>query len=135
MAYILGLDCTLTVDSVEITHAKDVTLNVESGDADVTTRASNGWREHMPTLLDATIEFELLTGGADATKLASLFNSGDAALVEAGSDNFSFSAKMIVANFSGSQPLEDAESVSVSLRLAPLDDGDDPPEMEAGSAG
>ena len=131
MAYKLGLNCTLTVDSVEITHAKDVTINVESGDADVTTRASNGWREHMPTLLDASIEFEVLTGGADAAKLATLFNSGAGVPVVIGGGNFSLTAKMVVANFSGSQPLENAESASVTLRLAPLDDGDDPPELSA----
>lgn len=130
MAYKLGLDCTLTVDSVEIENAKDVTLNIEAGDADVTTRAANGWRMHLPTLMDASIEFELLTGGADGTKLATLFNSGDAVDVVVGGGNVSFTAKMVVANFSGSQPLEDAESVSVTLRPAPVTDSSDAPDLD-----
>lgn len=130
MAYKLGLDCTLTVDSVEIENAKDVTLNIEAGDADVTTRAAEGWRMHMPTLMDASIEFELLTGGADGTKLATLFNSGDAVDVVIGGGNVSFTAKMVVTNFGGSQPLEDAESVSVTLRPAPVTSSSDAPELD-----
>jgi len=130
MAYKLGLDCTLTVDSVEIENAKDVTLNIEAGDADVTTRAAQGWRMHMPTLMDASIEFELLTGGADGTKLATLFNSGAAVDVVFGGGNVSFTAKMVVTNFGGSQPLEDAESVSVTLRPAPVTSSSDAPELD-----
>ncbi len=130
MAYKLGLDCTLTVDSVEIENAKDVTLNIEAGDADVTTRAAEGWRMHMPTLMDASIEFELLTGGADGTKLATLFNSGAAVDVVVGGGNVSFTAKMVVTNFGGSQPLEDAESVSVTLRPAPVTSAADAPELD-----
>lgn len=130
MAYKLGLDCTLTVDSVEIVNAKDVTLNIEAGDADVTTRAANGWRMHMPTLMDASIEFELLTGGADGTKLASLFNSGETADLEISGGNVSFTAKVVVTNFAGSQPLEDAESVSVTIRPAPVTDSADAPVLD-----
>ncbi len=130
MAYKLGLDCTLTVDSVEIENAKDVTLNIEAGDADVTTRAAEGWRMHMPTLMDASIEFELLTGGADGTKLATLFNSGAAVDVVIGGGNVSFTAKMVVTNFGGSQPLEDAESVSVTLRPAPVTSSSDAPDLD-----
>ena len=134
MAYKLGLDCTLTVDSVEIVNAKDVTLNIEAGDADVTTRAANGWRMHMPTLMDASIEFELLTGGADGTKLASLFNSGEAVDLEVSGGNVSFTAKVVVTNFGGSQPLEDAESVSVTLRPAPVTSAADAPELDVASS-
>lgn len=130
MAYKLGLDCTLTVDSVEIENAKDVTLNIEAGDADVTTRAAQGWRMHLPTLMDASIEFELLTGGADGTKLATLFNSGAAVDVVVGGGNVSFTAKMVVTNFGGSQPLEDAESVSVTLRPAPVTSSSDAPDLD-----
>lgn len=133
MAYKLGLSCTLTVDSVEIENAKDVTLNFEMGDADVTTRAADGWRMHMPTLADVSIEFELLLGGADGAKLGTLFTSGDAVDVEVAGGNFTFSAKMTVANFSGNQPLEDAESVSVTLRPAPIENSSDAPSLEPAS--
>lgn len=129
MAYKLGLGCTLTVDSVEIENAKDVTLNFEMGDADVTTRAADGWRMHLPTLADVSIEFELVLGGADGAKLATLFNSGAAADVEVAGGNFEFTAKMTVENFSASQPLENAESVSVTLRPSPVESESDAPDL------
>ena len=134
MAIKLGLSCTLTVDSVEIENAKDVTLNFEMGDADVTTRAAEGWRMHMPTLADVGIEFELVLGGTDGVKLATLFNSGDAVDVEVAGGNFEFTAKMSVTNFSASQPLENAESVSVTLRPAPVESASDAPDLSPASS-
>jgi len=134
MAYKLGLGCTLTVDSVEIENAKDVTLNFEMGDADVTTRAAEGWRMHLPTLADVSIEFELVLGGADGAKLATLFNSGEAADVEVAGGNFEFTSKMTVENFSASQPLENAESVSVTLRPSPVESESDAPDLSPASS-
>ena len=116
MAYKLGLDCTLTVDSVEIENAKDVTLNIEAGDADVTTRNSNGWRAHLGTLKDASIEFNILTGGDSFSGLLSMFTGRTAASVAVSGGNLSFSASMVVTNFAVSQPLEDGEGVAVTLR-------------------
>ena len=134
MAYKLGLGCTLTVDSVEIENAKDVTLNFEMGDADVTTRAADGWRMHLPTLADVSIEFELVLGGADGTKLGTLFNSGEAVDVEVAGGNFEFTAKMTVENFAATQPLENAESVSVTLRPAPVESESDAPDLSPASS-
>ena len=118
MAYKLGLDCVLTVGGSQIKDAKDVTLNIERGDADVTTRNANGWRAHMGTLKDASIEFELLTGGDSFSTLLSMFTGRTKAAVAVSGGNLSFSATMVVTNFSASQPLEDAESVPVTLRPA-----------------
>ena len=128
--YKLGLDCVLTIGGTQIKDAKDVTLNIERGDADVTTRNANGWRAHLGTLKDASIEFDILTGGADGTKLASLFNSGETVDLEISGGNVSFTAKVVVTNFAGSQPLEDAESVSVTLRPAPVTSSSDAPELD-----
>ena len=71
--YKLGLDCVLTIGGTQIKDAKDVTLNIERGDAVVTTRNANGWRAHMGTLKDASIEFEILTGGDSFAGLLSMF--------------------------------------------------------------
>jgi hypothetical protein len=114
--YKLGLDCVLTVGGSQVKDAKDVTLNVERGDADVTTRNNQGWRAHMGTLKDASIEFQLLTGGDTFDDLLSMFTGRTAAAVVVSGGNISFSATMVVTNFSASQPLEDAESVSVTLK-------------------
>ena len=50
MAIVLGLDAILmrgpagSTGSTEVKNVKDLTLNLESGEADVTTRATKGWR-------------------------------------------------------------------------------------------
>ena len=50
MAIVLGLDAKLfrgeagTQATIEVTNVKDVSLTLESGEADVTTRAAQGWK-------------------------------------------------------------------------------------------
>ena len=50
MAFLLGLDAILmggpagSTGSTGVKNVKDLTLNLESGEADVTTRATKGWR-------------------------------------------------------------------------------------------
>lgn len=114
--YKLGLDCVLTFGGTQVKNAKDVTLTVERGDADVTTRNAAGWRSHMGTLKDATISFELLTGGPDFTAMLAAFTGRAKTSVSVSGGAISFSATMVVTGFAASQPLENAESVSVTLR-------------------
>ena len=45
---------------------RDLTLNLETGEADITTRANNGWRATLATLKDGSIEFEMLWETRDA---------------------------------------------------------------------
>ncbi len=51
---------------VEIQNVKDVTLNLEKGEADVTTRANQGWRATVGTLKDASIDFQMVWDTDDA---------------------------------------------------------------------
>ena len=66
MAIVLGLDAILmrgpagSTGSTEVKNVKDLTLNLESGDADVTTRATKGWRASVATLKEASLEFNIL---------------------------------------------------------------------------
>jgi len=56
------LDETNTPSTVawnEIENVRDLTLNLETGEADITTRANNGWRATAATLKDGSIEFEM----------------------------------------------------------------------------
>ena len=50
----------------EVINVKDLTLNLEAGEADVTTRGNNGWRATVATLKDGSIEFEMVWDTADA---------------------------------------------------------------------
>jgi hypothetical protein len=73
MAVKLGLDAKLYRNTGtyaapvwnEIKNVKDVTLNLEAGEADVTTRGNNGWRATVATLKDGSIEFEMVWDSAD----------------------------------------------------------------------
>ena len=66
MAIVLGLDAILmrgsagSTASTEVKNVKDLTLNLESGEADVTTRATKGWRASVATLKEASLEFNIL---------------------------------------------------------------------------
>ena len=73
MAIRLGLDAKLyrnTGTSAArcgqlVSNVRDVTLNLETGEADVTTRGNAGWRATVGTLKDASIEFEMVWDTAD----------------------------------------------------------------------
>jgi hypothetical protein len=50
----------------ELTNVKNVTLDLKSGEADVTTRSNNGWKATLATLKEATIDFEMVWDTTDA---------------------------------------------------------------------
>jgi hypothetical protein len=114
----------------EMTNVKDVNLNLEAGEADVTTRANQGWRATAPTLREATLEFEMLWKPGDAcfeaikdayltsglVRLAALTGARDAADSEGPLGDFS------ITNFSRSEPLEEGVTVSVTAKLAVFDE-------------
>ena len=50
----------------EMSNVRDVTLNLEAGEADITTRANGGWRATAPTLRECTCEFEMVWKPGDA---------------------------------------------------------------------
>lgn len=112
----------------ELTNARDVTLTLEAGEADVTTRANLGWRATAPTLREASAEFEMVwkpgEAGFEAIKDAYLANltielailDGDKGDTGGGwqGPKGSFS----ITSFSRSEPLEEAMIVSVSAKLS-----------------
>ena len=109
---------------VELTNVKDVTLNLEKGEADVTTRANAGWRATAATLKDASVEFEMVWDTTDAGFTAiknAYFNNTtielavmDGAIATNGSQGLR--ATMMITNFSRSEALEEAITVSVTAK-------------------
>jgi len=107
-----------------ITNVKDLTLNLEAGEADVTTRGNAGWRATVATLKDGSIEFEMVWDTGDAAFTAvqqAFFNTGtiefavmDGLITATGSQGLR--ATMSITNFSRSEPLEEAISVSVTAK-------------------
>ena len=118
------LNVTDNVTWAELTNAKDVNLNLEKGEADITTRANNGWRATAGTLKDGGIEFEAIwkPGDAGFTALQTAWANGtevsmmalDGAYGTAGSQGLA--GNFTVTNFSRSEPLEEAATVSVTIK-------------------
>ena len=109
---------------VEVGNVKDLTLNLEAGEADVTTRSNSGWRATVATLKDGSIEFEMVWDTTDANFTAiqqAFFNNTplefaimDGAIATAGSQGLR--ATMSITNFSRSEALEEAIMVSVTAK-------------------
>lgn len=109
---------------IEQTNVRDVTQNLETGEADITTRANNGWRATAATLKDGSIDFEMVWDPADAgftamqtawatsAEIAMCFLDG--ASGTAGSQGLA--SNFTVTNFTRSEPLEEAVTVSVTLK-------------------
>jgi len=109
----------------EIGNVRDVSLPLEKGEADVTTRANNGWRAMVGTLKDGGVDFEMVWDTADANfgfiKDAFLNNSQiglaimDGSILAVGSEglvgNFS------ITKFTRNEPLEEALKVAVTAKL------------------
>lgn len=109
---------------VEMQNVKDLTLNLEAGEADATTRGNAGWRATIAALKDGSIEFEMIWDTADADFTAikdTFFGSTDLefAVMDgdvAASGSQGLRATMSITNFSRSEALEEAISVSVTAK-------------------
>ena len=109
---------------VELTNVKDLTLNLEAGEADVTTRGNAGWRATVATLKDGSIEFEMVWDTTDTNFTAiqdAFFNNTyiefavmDGDVASSGSQGLR--ATMSITNFSRSEALEEALMVSVNAK-------------------
>ncbi|MBR4884710.1 MAG: hypothetical protein IKZ33_05285 [Lentisphaeria bacterium] len=125
MSVILGLNAKLfrgasgTQAKEEMKNVKDLTLNLETGEADVTTRATEGWKASVATLKDASLEFGMLYDpfdpDLDAIQDAFLSNTPLAFFITDG-DGTGLDADFSITNFSIEQPLEEAVSVSVTAK-------------------
>ena len=132
MANVLGMNCKLYRNTGtyasptwnEVVNVKDLTLNLEKGEADVTTRGNDGWRATEGTLKDGSIEFQMVwdTDDADFTAIQGGYFDGtdiefavmDGDITDAGSQGLR--ATMQITSFSRSEPLEEAVSVSVTAK-------------------
>ena len=107
-----------------IPNVKDLTLSLETGEADVTTRGNAGWRATVATLKDASIEFEMVWDSTDddftALKNAFLGNTAiemavlDGLVATSGSQGLR--ATCMVTSFTRNEPLEEAITVSVTIK-------------------
>ncbi|MBK9127943.1 MAG: hypothetical protein IPM13_09095 [Phycisphaerales bacterium] len=70
--FVLGMNAKLYYGTAgvpaatEMANVRNVTLNLEAGEADVTTRANSGWRATAPTLRECSVELEMVLDPDDA---------------------------------------------------------------------
>jgi len=125
MSLVLGLDAKLfrgaagTQAATEVTNVKDLTLTLESGEANVTTRATSGWKASVATLKDASLEFGILYDTEDADFLAfqtAYFSNEPMALFISDGEGSGLDADFSITGFTVEQPLEEAIAVSIKAK-------------------
>lgn len=132
MSIRLGLDAKLYLNTGTpgsflwqlATSVRDLTLNLEAGEADVTTRGNAGWRAAVGTLKDASIEFEMVWDTEDFhfTVLKNAFFSGEPIELlvmdgDAGdASSQGLQAICQIVSFARSESLEEAITVSVTAK-------------------
>ena len=130
MAIKLGMEATLNYKVggqggaggwLELTNTKDVTLSLEAGEADVTTRGNDGWRAVVATLKEASVEFEMVwdtaDAGFDAIKDAYLAGDIIGFQILDGDSGEGLQADFMITSFSRSEALEEAIMVSVTAKV------------------
>ncbi|MCW5769934.1 MAG: hypothetical protein KIT19_14760 [Phycisphaeraceae bacterium] len=105
----------------ELANVRDVTLSLETGEADVTTRANSGWRATVATLKEASVEFEMVWDSTDtgftAIKNAYINNGVIGMQVLDGPSGEGLQADFMITAFSRSESLEEAITVSVTAKV------------------
>ena len=126
--FVLGMNAKLyhgtagTTAATEMGNVRDVTLTLEAGEADVTTRANQGWRATAPTLRECSVEFEMVWNPSDAgfTAIKTAFlAAGTVALKvldQAGGQGPD--GDFAITSFTRNEALEEAVTVSVTAKLA-----------------
>jgi hypothetical protein len=126
MSIKLGMDAKLNYKAgggtyTALTNVKDVTLNLETGEADVTTRANSGWRAMVATLKNASVEFEMVWDTADvgfkAIKDAFFGNTAISLQILDGTAGQGLQADFSITNFTRKEGLEEAITVSVTAKV------------------
>ncbi|MFO0180765.1 MAG: hypothetical protein ACK54I_10820 [Planctomycetota bacterium] len=111
----------------ELKNVRDLTLTDSMGEADVTRRASGGFREQVPTLRENGIEFDMvnIAGDTDLAAIASNYSARtyfEIAVMDGGiTTSGSRGVRMTVGvfKFERSEELENAQMYSVTLKAAP----------------
>lgn len=109
---------------VEIDNVKDLTLNLDKDETDVTTRASGGFKEFVDGMIDASVEWSMLWDTADAnfTAIRTAFFAKTAVefLILDGDEGTAGSQGLrvtcMIKGFTRNETLGDALMVDVNIR-------------------
>lgn len=131
MAFVLGMNCKLYRNTGtygaptlnEVPNVRDLSLSLDTSQADVTTRNNNGWMARVATLTDGGVQFGMVYNTEDPDFVAIrdqfLAKSAVEYFILDGSSSVSgtqgFRMTCMVTNFSMSQALTEAVTVDVSI--------------------
>ena len=105
---------------VELANVRDVNINLSKSEGDATTRGNNGWKATLAGIKDGTVEFEMVWDttepgfGAIQTAWDTNAAIGIAAFDSESGAGWEFDAQ--VFDLSKSEPLEDAQTASVTIK-------------------
>ena len=133
--YVLGMNAGLyqgaagvtdPLTMTEVDNVRDVTLNLEAGEADITTRGNSGWRATAPTLRECTVEFQMVWRPGDT-----VFDAIKAAFLTAATVALAVLDQKVsvtgaqgplgdfaITNFSRNESLEEAIVADVTAKLS-----------------
>lgn len=108
----------------EIDNVKDVTTGGTTEEADITTRANNGWKATATTLKDGSLVFEMLWKPDDDAfaDIQAAWLGGDEIAMAAMSDDIDtpgaegLVANFSVANFTRNEPVAGVVTVNVTVK-------------------
>ncbi len=119
-------------------NARDVTFNASRGEADVSTRGTQGWRAKIPTLREGELTVDLIWNPGDpffdAVQDSNLNGTvlGMAILDGPIATGNGFEADMVCLGFEWGQQLEEGQLVNATLSVT---QSDNPPRFVTNGAG
>jgi hypothetical protein len=110
----------------KVDNVRDVTLQMEAGEADITTRGNGGWRATAPTIRECTVEFQMVWKPGDT-----VFDAIKTAFLSAGTVALAVLDQLAsvsgaqgplgdfsILNFTRNEALEEAIVADVTAKLA-----------------
>jgi hypothetical protein len=111
----------------ELTNVADVTLDMSKGEADVTTRANDGWRAIVGTLKEGSVDIKMMFDPTDTgftavqnafftgTDIGFLIMSGDKGAAAGASQGLK--ALFQVVGWTKGEPLEEAQTINAKIKI------------------
>lgn len=108
--------------TTEISNVRNVTLNLDSSEADVTTRGNAGWKASVQAMRECSVDFEMLWQPGDTAFEAirdAFLSGGQVALnILDMADGEGPDGDFSITSFTRNEDLEDAIKASVTAKLA-----------------
>lgn len=109
----------------EMTNVRDLSISGSTGEADVTTRGANAWRQTASTLRELEMTFEMVHDEADADYLAIIdawLHNSEIAMValndSTGANSDGPASNWVVTQVDRDESLEEALKVSITVKAS-----------------